>query len=96
MYYYLLENVFIAIFIEKEIDNLQRELNVVKGCINGQQITQEDKKRIEEDIISLKQDIQYEENCLTEYSNIVYSEDLNVVNVRLKVNINRHLLFDYL
>jgi len=61
---------------------------VVKNCINGQQITHEDKKIIEEEIINLKQDIQYEENCLTEYSNIVYSEDLNIVNVRLKVSIN--------
>lgn len=60
-------------------------MNVVKGCINGQQITQEDKKIIEEEIIILKQDIDYEENCLNEYSNIVYSEDLNSVNVRLKV-----------
>jgi hypothetical protein len=63
---------------------------VVNSCINGQQITQQDKKRIEEEIIILKQDIQYEENCLTEYSNIVYSEDLNVVNVRLKVNTNTY------
>lgn len=61
-------------------------MNVVKGCINGQQITQEDKKMIEEEIIILKQDIDYEENCLNEYSNIVYSEDLNIVNVRLKVS----------
>jgi len=61
---------------------------VVKSCINGQQITQEDKKIIEEDIINLKQDIQYESSCLEEYSNIVYSEDLNVVDVRLKVSIN--------
>lgn len=61
---------------------------MVKNCINGQQITHEDKKIIEEEIINLKQDIQYEENCLTEYSNIVYSEDLNIVNVRLKVSIN--------
>jgi len=62
-------------------------LNAVNSCINGQQITQDDKKIIEEDIISLKQDIQYEANCLEEYSNIVYSEDLNVVDVRLKVSI---------
>lgn len=41
---------------------------------------------IEEDIINMKQDIQYEENCFEEYSNIVYSDDLNVVNVRLKVS----------
>jgi len=76
---------------------LQKELNVVKNCINGQQITHEDKKIIEEEIISLKQDIQYEENCLTEYSNIVYSEDLNIVNVRLKVSINIiHSLFENL
>jgi len=73
--------------LEKDIENLQRELNAVNSCINGQQITQDDKKIIEEDIISLKQDIQYEANCLEEYSNIVYSEDLNVVDVRLKVNI---------
>ncbi|VVC40485.1 Kinetochore protein Ndc80 [Cinara cedri] len=73
-------------FQEKEIENLQKELNVVKGCINGQQITQEDKKNIEEEIISLRQDIQYEENCLNEYSNIVYSEDLNVVNFRGKLD----------
>jgi len=63
-------------------------LNAVNSCINGQQITQDDKKNIEEDIISLKQDIQYEKNCLEEYSNIVYSEDLNVVDVRLKVSIS--------
>lgn len=62
-------------------------MNAVNSCINGQQITQDDKKIIEEDIISLKQDIQYEANCLEEYSNIVYSEDLNVVDVRLKVSI---------
>lgn len=74
--------------LEKDIENLQRELNAVNSCINGQQITQDDKKIIEEDIISLKQDIQYEANCLEEYSNIVYSEDLNVVDVRLKVSIN--------
>lgn len=61
---------------------------MVNGCINGQQITQEDKKIIEEEIIVLKQDIQYEENCLEEYSNIVYTEDLNVVGVRLKVSTN--------
>ncbi len=73
--------------LEKDIENLQRELNAVNSCINGQQITQDDKKIIEEDIISLKQDIQYEANCLEEYSNIVYSEDLNVVDVRLKVSI---------
>lgn len=64
------------------------ELNAVNSCINGQQITQHDIKNIEEDIISLKQDIQYEKNCLEEYSNIVYSEDLNVVDVRLKVSIS--------
>lgn len=63
-------------------------MSVVNDCINGQQITHEDKKIIEEEIVNLKQDIQYEENCLNEYSNIVYSEDLNVVNVRLKVCIN--------
>lgn len=63
-------------------------MNAVNSCINGQQITQDDKKNIEEDIISLKQDIQYEKNCLEEYSNIVYSEDLNVVDVRLKVSIS--------
>ncbi|XP_027853547.2 kinetochore protein NDC80 homolog [Aphis gossypii] len=74
------------IFQEKDIENLQRELNAVNSCINGQQITQDDKKIIEEDIISLKQDIQYEANCLEEYSNIVYSEDLNVVDVRLKLD----------
>lgn len=74
--------------LEKDIENLQRELNAVNSCINGQQITQDDKKIIEEDIISLKQDIQYEANCLEEYSNIVYSEDLNVVDVRLKVSVN--------
>lgn len=60
---------------------------MVKDCINGQQITHKDKKMIEEEIISLKQDIQYEESCLNEYSNIVYTEDLNVVNVRSKVGI---------
>lgn len=74
------------IFQEKEIENLQEELNVVSGCINGQPITQVDKNIIEEEIISLKQDIKYEENCLEEYSNIVYSEDLNSVNVRLKLD----------
>lgn len=74
--------------IENDIENLQKELNVVNSCINGQQITQHDKKMIEEDIAILKQDIQYEESCLEEYSNIVYSEDLNVVNVRVKVSIN--------
>ncbi|XP_015376348.1 PREDICTED: kinetochore protein NDC80 homolog [Diuraphis noxia] len=74
------------VYQEKDIENLQRELNAVNSCINGQQITQVDKKNIEEDIISLKQDIQYETNCLEEYSNIVYSEDLNVVDVRLKVS----------
>lgn len=58
---------------------------MVKNCLNGQQITQEDKKIIEEEIISLKQDIQYEENCLNEYSNIVFSEDLNIAELRLKV-----------
>lgn len=73
--------------LEKDIENLQRELSAVNSCINGQQITQDDKKNIEEDIISLKQDIHYETNCLEEYSNIVYSEDLNVVDVRLKVSI---------
>jgi len=61
-------------------------LDVVSGCINGQTITQGDKKIIEEDIISLKQDIKYEENCYEEYLNIVYSEYLNTVNVRLKVS----------
>lgn len=61
-------------------------MDVVSGCINGQPITQGDKKIIEEDIINLKQDIKYEENCFEEYSNIVYSEDLNSVNVRLKVS----------
>jgi len=60
---------------------------VVSSCINGQKITQEDKKMIEEEIIGLKQDIKYEENCLDEYSNIVYNEDLNAVNVRMKVYI---------
>lgn len=59
---------------------------MVEGCISGQKITQEDKKMIEEDIINLKHDILYEENCFKEYSNIVYSEDLNVVNIRLKVS----------
>lgn len=78
--------------LEKDIENLQRELNAVKNCINGQQITQDDKKNIEEDIINLKQDIHYETNCLEEYSNIVYSEDLNVVDVRLKVSIVNKLL----
>lgn len=58
---------------------------MVKNCIDGQQITQEDKKIIEEEIINLKQDIQYEENCLDEYSNIVFSEDLNIAGLRLKV-----------
>lgn len=73
-------------FVEREIENLQKELSVYKGCINGQQITQEDKKIIEEELIILKQDIEYEENCLEEFSKIVYSEDLNVVNVRHKVS----------
>lgn len=73
--------------VEKDNENLQKELNAVSGCINGQQITQEDKKLIEEDMINLKQDIQYEESCLTEYSNIVYSDDLNVVDIRMKVGI---------
>lgn len=62
-------------------------MDVVNGCINGQQITQEDKKIIEEEITNLKQDIHYEENCFNEYSNIVYSEDLNVVDIRVKVSI---------
>lgn len=58
---------------------------MVKNCIDGQQITQEDKKIIEEEIINLKQDILYEENCLDEYSNIVFSEDINIAGLRLKV-----------
>lgn len=63
-------------------------MDVVKGCINGQPISQEDKKMIEEEIVCLKQDIQYEENCFNEYANIVYSEDLNQVNIRMKVSNN--------
>lgn len=90
---YFVNNI-IEYCVEKEIDNLQKELNVVNGCINGQQITQQDKKIIEEEIIILKQDIQYEKNCLEEYSNIVYTEDLNVVGVRLKVSTNT--IFVYL
>ncbi|XP_050522455.1 kinetochore protein NDC80 homolog isoform X2 [Daktulosphaira vitifoliae] len=74
------------LYLEKEIENLKKELDVVKDCINGQQITQEDKKMIETEIISLKHDIQYEEECLTKYSNIVYSEDLNVVKVRMELD----------
>lgn len=66
---------------------MQNELNVVNDSINGQQITCEDKKVIEEQIIYLKQDIKYEENCFNEYSNIVYSEDLNLANIRMKVSI---------
>lgn len=61
-------------------------MDVLKGCINGQPLTQGDKKMIEEDIISLKQDIKYEESCFEEYSKIVYSEDLNSVDIRRKVN----------
>lgn len=38
----------------------------MKSCINDQQITQEDTKFIEEDIIILKQSIDYEENCLSD------------------------------
>lgn len=86
MFFIFLRNKVINYFVEKEIKNLQEELRVVSGCINGQTITQVDKNIIEEEIISLKQDIKYEENCLEEYSNIVYSEDLNSVNVRLKVS----------
>lgn len=86
MFFIFLRNKVIKCFVEKEIENLQEELHVVSGCINGQPITQVDKNIIEEEIINLKQDIKYEENCLEEYSNIVYSEDLNSVNVRLKVS----------
>lgn len=81
----------IYIIAEKDIENLQKELNIVSGCINGQQITQEDKKVIENEINNLKQDIQYEENCLNEYANIVYSEDLNSVDVRMKVSLHSTL-----
>lgn len=86
MFFISLRNKVINYFVEKEIENLHEELHVVSGCINGQPITQVDKNIIEEEIINLKQDIKYEENCLEEYSNIVYSEDLNSVNVRLKVS----------
>ncbi|XP_050440455.1 kinetochore protein NDC80 homolog [Adelges cooleyi] len=74
------------VFQEREIENLKKELDVVKGCINGQQITQEDKKIIEAEMINLKNDIQYEEECLSKFSNIVYSEDLNVVKVRMELD----------
>lgn len=63
-------------------------MGVVSGCINGQQITQEDKKIIEEEINNLKQDIQYEENCINEYTKIIFTEDLSSVDVRAKVGID--------
>ncbi|KAE9545165.1 hypothetical protein AGLY_000708 [Aphis glycines] len=75
-----------CVFQENSIENLQKELYIVNNCINSQKITQTDKKTIEEDILSLRQDIQFEENCFEEYKNMVYSENVKAVDVRLKLN----------
>lgn len=62
-------------------------MNAINSCINSQQLTQEDITKIKEDINCLDLDIQYEKNCLEEFSKIVYCEDMKSVNVKNKVNI---------
>ncbi|XP_025204202.1 kinetochore protein NDC80 homolog [Melanaphis sacchari] len=83
---YILKKKDECVFQENNIENLQKELNMVNSCINSQEITQADKKIIEEDIFCLKQDLKFEENCLEEYKNIVCSENLKVIDVKLKLD----------
>lgn len=87
--------IFYQYYLENSIENLQKELYIVNNCINSQKITQTDKKIIEEDMLNLRQDIQFEENCLEEYKNMVYSENVKAIDVRLKVSINYYRTKEY-
>nr|XP_018901444.1 PREDICTED: kinetochore protein NDC80 homolog [Bemisia tabaci] len=71
---------------EKEIRELQQEIDQTKAEIEQQCVSVAKKEVMIQEMADLRREIAYQNGCLEEYSKIVYSEDLKVVGARQKLN----------